>query len=285
MKKLNYLECEELAELQAIIDNKNSVTKQRLNDLLERVKEKYSLYIDDFSNIYKIATNDFNTIESADLQGCYTIKTRAKTNLVERIVGAQTKYFQDICGYCLINKRTTIDHYIPETTFPVFSVLARNLVPCCSVCNQKKLEYWRESNNRGIIHLYNDLNFDSQFLFAELELNNDGTPRINFTLDNDGSIPSVDFYVIERHFERLDLISRYNQNIDLVISTIVGDISDNLSIFGNVLTNDKIKALLLKKANRLSINYGNNYWEALINKTLAESEIFITNTLNSISEE
>lgn len=275
MKNLNYLDCNELEELDKIINSKQQRTRTRLTSIIKRIEVKYELYLNDFENIHKIPPNDFDTNESNDLQGCYTIKTNAKDELIKNIISAQSKHFQNVCGYCLINTRNTIDHYIPETSLPVFSILAKNLLPCCNFCNQKKLEYWREGNSRAIIHLYNDFNLDIQFLYGSLSFNKHGVPLINFELRNDNKILNSDYNIIEKHFTRLDLLNRYMENIDLIISDIKDDIEINRLEFGDLITNEKIKSILIRKSQKLVDHFGVNYWKAIVINLLANSKMFL----------
>ncbi len=42
------------------------------------------------------------------------------------------------CPYCSINQPNTLDHYMPESTYPALAVCRMNLVPMCGVCNNYK---------------------------------------------------------------------------------------------------------------------------------------------------
>ncbi|MBJ2234958.1 hypothetical protein JFT61_09025 [Pseudomonas fluorescens] len=42
------------------------------------------------------------------------------------------------CPMCGNSTLGTVEHYLPKTPFPEFSVLSWNLVPSCNICNQKR---------------------------------------------------------------------------------------------------------------------------------------------------
>jgi hypothetical protein len=50
----------------------------------------------------------------------------------------------DRCPFCGRAPASSLDHYLPKSTFSCYSVLARNLVPICDRCNRNK------SNTRGL---------------------------------------------------------------------------------------------------------------------------------------
>jgi hypothetical protein len=45
------------------------------------------------------------------------------------------------CPMCGFGEASTLDHYLPSSQYPEFSVFARNLIPACARCNQLK-GYW-----------------------------------------------------------------------------------------------------------------------------------------------
>jgi len=60
----------------------------------------------------------------------------------------------------------TLDHYLPKTSFPVFSVTPNNLVPACQWCQGEKLESYPTSEEEQLLHPYFDTEFDDQWLAA-----------------------------------------------------------------------------------------------------------------------
>lgn len=42
------------------------------------------------------------------------------------------------CPFCGFGHVSTLDHFLPKSRYPLFSVLPANLVPCCADCNKGK---------------------------------------------------------------------------------------------------------------------------------------------------
>lgn len=275
MKNLNYPNTNEIQEFDSIANSKHINTRNRLHNIRNRVVSDYESYLNDFATISQIGPSTFNPDESSDLRNCYQIQTAARDKLLSKIVDWQTDQFKDTCPYCLLLNRTTYDHYIPEGKYPVYSVLAKNLLPCCHTCNSKKNEYWRENRVRAILHFYNDLIPQTQFLFGTLAFNQNNIPVVSFNLQQTQGISNDLFTIIQKHFERLDLNKRYTMSINLVVSDIKVDVTTNRSVFGNSVTAQSITDCILIKSNCLKQHYGINYWKSIAMDLLANSQQFI----------
>lgn len=57
----------------------------------------------------------------------------------------------------------TLDHYLPKANFPLYSVLPKNLVPCCRDCNTEKLNSFALTADEQTLHPY----FDADRYFTE----------------------------------------------------------------------------------------------------------------------
>ncbi|MCM5557496.1 HNH endonuclease [Pleomorphomonas sp. JP5] len=66
-----------------------------------------------------------------------------------------------LCGG--VGSVRTLDHYLPKSTFPLYSVMPANLVPCCRDCNTDKLDGFSESPDKQALHPY----FDDSKFFTE----------------------------------------------------------------------------------------------------------------------
>ena len=274
MRNLNYLNSIEIDEFDLIKDSKHLATRQNLENIRHRVINRYNAYLNGFDTIHGMVNSTFIDPEKSNLQGCYTIKTIARDNFLGRIINNQTDEFKQICPYCLILPRTTFDHYVPEEDYPVFSVLGKNLIPSCTTCNGKKLTYWRNGGARTIIHFYNDIIPNIQFIFGNLTFNQN-LPSITFRLRRGPGIP-LRFYSIARlHFTRLELLERYSESVASLLGDITVDIDAVRLVFGNALTPQAIADILLNKSNRLKQLYGNNYWKSIALDLLANSQQYI----------
>lgn len=73
------------------------------------------------------------------------------------------------CPFCGIGQVTTLDHYLPKSIFPIFSVLTSNLIPCCKDCNTGKSTSYATTKERQVLHPYYDDFTKEQWLFAEIK--------------------------------------------------------------------------------------------------------------------
>lgn len=269
MKSLKYTIQNELNEYDEIVRSKRG-SRTTLSRLKARVKPQYQAYLKRFGSIHNHPKNSFNTIHSNNLKNCYLQPSIALNGLKARLVSAQSDTFQNLCPYCLIINHSTFDHYIPLNEQPVFGVLARNIIPCCDVCNKKKLEYWRESNRRAIIHFYNDTIPNIQFLHCDLTFHGQ-LPSLSFRSDF-SNISKRTASRIEGHFKRLNLIKRYDRATPKLISDVYRDIA---ALQALKPTRAKIGRFLIQKAVGQQKDCGLNYWQSVAYDTLGKSQTFL----------
>lgn len=76
---------------------------------------------------------------------------------------------QNICPYCTIRSVKTIDHFLPKSEYPSYSITPSNLVPSCRDCNtDKKISYPTNSSNQTF-HPYFDKVDTECWIKAKLE--------------------------------------------------------------------------------------------------------------------
>ena len=113
----------------------------------------------------------------------------------------------DTCPFCSQRKVKSLDHYLPKTLYPSYSISPLNLVPCCSDCNKEKGTRDPNTPNEQFIHPYfDDLN-DIQWLRADVI---EATP-ISFTYSviDLSSYDTILFERVSNQFKTLGLGSLY----------------------------------------------------------------------------
>ena len=60
------------------------------------------------------------------------------------------------CPFCAIGHVSTLDHYLPKTKYPIFSILPVNLVPSCMDCNKNKGSFVLLGAEEQTLHPYFD---------------------------------------------------------------------------------------------------------------------------------
>lgn len=116
-----------------------------------------------------------------------------------------------LCPYCQIRDAEDLDHYIPRSLYPFFSMNPINLIPICSKCNKLKSDNWLENGNRQILNYYTDKIFNEQFLFVELVSIDNSTPTFCYKLKKTPSLSQKEFDLINNHYSILQLIDKYNK--------------------------------------------------------------------------
>ena len=86
-----------------------------------------------------------------------------------------------ICPYCNQVVASTLDHYLPKATYPLFSVTPLNLVPACKDCNKDKGEPKIIDNNDLHLHPYYDYIDDHEWLISKII--NKTYPIFSFSVD------------------------------------------------------------------------------------------------------
>lgn len=96
----------------------------------------------------------FTKPERALLSGLYD--TRRKSGVIARIRRPTLGYAS--CPVCGSSGGRSLDHALPRSEFPEFSIVRENLVPACTICNsdEKGREYRGSVPNERLLHPYYD---------------------------------------------------------------------------------------------------------------------------------
>lgn len=192
-----------------------------------------------------------------DLLKCYSSSTSALELLLNDVYRKHT-FASKQCPYCGITKPQTIDHYYPQDEFPEFCVLQENLIPCCGNCNSKKGDLIRESGRRLFVHMIIDQIPDIQFLKVNVLAKASSIGgRFIFSSRIDLSDPVN--RRIKDHYDKLDLIKRYNDEISDEIDSIISS--------GKVFqasSKSPVDQYLLNQSREDKRIFGRNYWRGVL---------------------
>lgn len=278
MKRLAVVSPPHIGRYRSIVKKKkDELIRNKLQSIDAAVTQRYVDFENavDTNTIILLPENTTLQKMEDELRSCYT-KTKGLDNIIELIQSAQPKQLLEKCPYCGITLPNTLDHYLPASKFPELAVHGLNLVPCCSTCNEKKGNKWKDGKQRLFIHYYSDSIPVSQYLFATLITTPNGSSLgAKFSITPPSKVPVNDWEIIQNHYEKLHLIDRYSQFANDEISTALGACVDHLSDGGN-----SSEQFLNKMAARLESIFGNNHWRAVLYKSLATSQHF-TNIVDS----
>lgn len=238
-----------------------------LSDYLEYYKNRHSL-----ENI--TADISIDTKVSKYLNDAYK-SGKVIDSVKAEITKIMPMAIKEKCPYCMLSEPGTFDHYLGKGKFPEYSVLVKNLVPCCSKCNSKKGEkFLSEKGNRMFISFYFDELPKSSFFIVELDIDGD-VPYIKDmkTVSNIGN--NID-EIIETHFEELDLFERYKNPMSNKLSLLIARID------GSKQSRNDIIDVIRSEINVLEKIYGPNYWECCLYRGVVNNKDII-DYLESIS--
>jgi hypothetical protein len=120
------------------------------------------------------------------------------------------------CPFCGVGTVTTLDHYLPKTEFPIFSVLPYNLVASCKDCNTGKLASYATTENTQTIHPYYDDFTSEQWLYARVLR----PLKIEFYVNPPATWSQVDKDRVQSHFDNYKLDTRFSVEASNVLATL-----------------------------------------------------------------
>lgn len=116
------------------------------------------------------------------------------------------------CCFCSDGDPTEIDHFLPKSIFPEFSILPINLVPACHRCNKLKINHTPTSCADTYIHPYYEEYKDIIWLEARLDFSSGNYPTAIYQISSNLQSNSHNLTKrIEHQFSKLQLNQRYSQ--------------------------------------------------------------------------
>ncbi|MDW3689198.1 HNH endonuclease signature motif containing protein [Cupriavidus sp. CV2] len=145
--------------------------RERLLNIGPKIAHGYTEY-DDFATATQLhavpqilGKNDhiaIGEVTKGELKGLYTSHMVPDGKPARRIYD-ELRALAQKCPLCGIGQVKTLDHYLPKSKYPQYSVLPINLVPACRDCNTEKLANTTEEAHNQTIHPY----FDGAHFFTD----------------------------------------------------------------------------------------------------------------------
>lgn len=277
MLKIKPYEDDSFIFYQEIVNSKrNTEDKPRLKQDLAAISDAQSscfeVYDEAFhsNNLTIIEAAQYKADDKANLKALYGYRSKK----IQKLKNALTthpihrEHVLNVCQNCTINETDTMDHILGQTEFPEYSVHPQNLFPCCSVCNKKKSD--RFVNAEGLqlfLNLYLDDLPQSQYL--HVDFGDNWLPR--FRLEQPEDIPDNIFHLIERHYLHLDLLNRFRDSSNEIISTL----KYTIRAFGV----ERIKERIEELCQDLEPVFGYNHRQVILFRALGQSEDFVRECL------
>ncbi len=163
--------------------------------------------------------NHVGGVSGDEMVKVYTLRMVPKTSkgrpIYDRIMSAPVHRRCPLCGIGTVN---TLDHYLPKTHFPIFSVTPHNLIPACEWCQGEKLEYYPTTMGGQLLHPYFD-NVDNEVWLASEVVAGVPAGFRYFAAPPDHWIPLLKTRVAA-HLEELNLPVLFSSNAGSRLSEI-----------------------------------------------------------------
>lgn len=154
------------------------------------------------------------TMTKSEFIGLYSTYFVNKNKPARKIYTDLLLAARELCPFCGgIGRPRNLDHFLPKSRFPQFSVFPKNLVPSCRDCNMEgKSEDFATTQERQLIHPHaDDLKyFSDQWIFAQFN-GNPADPSVNleYFVQPPGNWDAIAVSRARNHFSSFDLSTRY----------------------------------------------------------------------------
>ena len=177
---------------------------------------------------------------------------------------------KDGCCFCSYEEPTELDHFLPKTVFPEFSILPFNLIPICHRCNKLKSTYVPEKSEKSYIHPYYEICDSMIWLNAVVNFELDAAPTVTYHIAEEIADSDPDLAKrIQFQFKELQLNYRYSLRATIEISGIAYKLE---KLFADGGKNNVCNYLKEEAESREEINQ--NSWQTALYNCLYRSDEF-----------
>ncbi len=248
--------------------------KELINDSYAHIVQKFDEYINNKEFLERINSSIFVKSSTPSEEGIYEKLYNlydSQEALKEKIRAISSIR----CPYCGITESPFhVDHYVPRSKYPEFSVLKINLIAACATCNSRfKGDEFIEGNQRLYFNPYFDAFIENiQFLKCSIEVDNI-YPVINFYIDEQLKQTNVYAYnVMENHFNNLKLATRYKELARVeIFNKFKDEYIDPDTLEFDEVTIEELKNDIRKKL-RAFREFNINHWEKVFLEALEKAD-------------
>ena len=246
-------------------DYKNRLLSYK-NDIVQASIDYEKMKIQ--NNIHKISCKSVESAE--DMLKLYNQKfVKSKSpgrKYYDKLKNAAPDGKCPLCGHC---PASTIDHYLPKSKYPLYSITLINLIPMCGECNRNKgdLDICKEED--AFIHPYFDKSIDEQnWLNCKIEYMNEGLVFV-FDIVKPKEWDDLLYRRMKNQFNKLKLNSLYSKNAG-------SELNNNLYFLKKIaeIGNLEVKRYINDKIESFSKVYNNSWQISMFRAMLDSLEIF-----------
>ena len=260
-------------------DTKQKPTSDNLRNKLSVIAPATQQYETNASNS---SLHELNPIQSQYLTPVTpdNLKDLYSTQMVNKNGQARIHYDKILadakknhCCFCSDGDPTEIDHFLPKSIFPEFSILPINLVPACRDCNRLKTNHSPTSYADTYIHPYYEEYKDIIWLEARLDFSSGNYPTAIYQISSNLQSTSHNLAErIEHQFSKLQLNRRYSPKAGGEIL----DIEQRLRKLSKLRSGSElVKHHLSEEASSREV-VNKNSWQTALYKCLSLDSHFIS---------
>ena len=172
-----------------------------------------------------------------------------------------------LCPYCSVTPVKTVDHFLPQSKFPQYTVLPANLVGACSDCNKEKDATSSEALTDQFFHPY----FESVGgRWLKVEVHEERPACVTYQVEGGTGLDGVTEIRAENQFRKLKLGPLY-------ASLAVDELASYEWVFNELRNKGGPNELRLHLENQVKSFHEAIYpveWKVALYEGLAESEWF-----------
>lgn len=209
-----------------------------------------------------------NNITNSDMKMLYKNKFAHKGQpgyeLYNRIKSIPANGICPLCGHRQVS---TIDHYLPQSSYTSYILTPVNMIPACADCNKNKLDEASNSEEENFIHPYFDDIDNIPWLDAYLI--EQEPPCLIYKVSTDLNISNTLKKRIKKQFTVLKLSELYS----IMAAEVISGLKYHLNKIATTEGTDGVRRYLNEHYESYK-EYQVNSWQTVAYKTLANNYWF-----------
>jgi hypothetical protein len=259
------------ADFSALSESRGAETADLLRSATRNVFRAYDRYLERSADASRIRRLRANKDTLAALESNYEL-LRSRTGYGELLEVTNGR-----CPMCGFGEASTLDHYLPRSVYPEFSVLALNLLPACARCNLLKGHAVGRTPSEQFLHCFFHQVPSIPLLVCNVDVR-PGTLLVEFRIRPIRRIDPDILARVSSHFHRLHLANRFRRET-------LNEIGDRRATFDTFVGNGNHIALrhrLRDEARGFLRTLGPNHWKTALYSALHRNRDFWTGGFRNV---
>lgn len=185
---------------------RNIDLRQRIINSTNYIYEKSNIYdsLSSQKSWHLINKNEYPAqLTHDEMTKLYTDKFVVQKQIREKYYDKIMSLCADgLCPICGIGYVSTLDHYLPKSIYPIYSITPSNLIPVCRDCNISKSDKPINSEFDAVLNPYYDTKLNEIWIEASISLQNNTITIVYNVIGKKPNIWSdIQYKRAKKHFE------------------------------------------------------------------------------------